>query len=146
MQLDSMTRQEYEERRRRLDEELRAAQELLEASHRAQVRALDRLWTALTEGSAVPSTAPPAEKRERRPPLSLHDAIFRVLDRLPEVFTKDDVCEALGESPDRRALHRVLHNLILDGWLEIQDRGRARIPASYRRLASPESVQGGPHS
>ena len=37
MQLEAMTRQDYEERRRRLDEELRAGRELLEASHRARL-------------------------------------------------------------------------------------------------------------
>lgn len=62
MQLEAMTRQEYEERRRRLDEELSAGRELLEASHRAQVRALDLHWAA-EQGSAAPEIAPAPEKR-----------------------------------------------------------------------------------
>jgi hypothetical protein len=36
-----MTRDDYEERRKRMDEELRAGIELLQAAHAAQVRALD---------------------------------------------------------------------------------------------------------
>lgn len=138
MQLESMTRQEYEERRRRLDEELRAGQELLEASHRAQVRALDRHWTA-EEGSAAPGPEPPPEKRPRRPALELHEAVRERLDELPEVFTKDDLCRALGEAPDRRALHRVMQDLMREGWLKLEDRGAGRIPSSYRRLEPPES-------
>jgi hypothetical protein len=138
MQLEAMTRQEYEERRRRLDEELRAGQELLEASHRAQVRALDLHWTA-EDGSAVPVPGPPAEKRPRRPALELHEAILEQLDGLPEVFTKDDLCRALGETPDRRALYRVMQDLAREGWVRMEDRGMGRNPSSYRRLASPES-------
>jgi hypothetical protein len=129
-----MTREEYEERRRRLDDELRAGQELLEASHRAQVRALELHWEA-EQGSA----APPPEKRPRRPALELYEAVLERLDDLPEVFTKEDLCQALGETPDRRALHRVMTDLTRDGWVRIEERGAGRIPSSYRRLASPGS-------
>lgn len=138
MQLEPMTREEYEERRRRLDEDLRAARELLEASHRAQVRALDLHWAA-EEGGAVPVPGPPPEKRPRRPALELYDAILERLDELPEVFTRDDLCRALGETPDRRALYRVMTDLAREGWLRIEQRGAGRIPSSYRRLASPAS-------
>ena len=78
MQLEPMTREEYEERRRRLDEELRAGRELLEASHRAQVRALDLHWAA-EQGSAVPDL-PPAEKRPRRPAPELYEAVASPAD------------------------------------------------------------------
>lgn len=132
-----MTRQEYEERRRRLDEELRAGRELLEASHRAQVRALDLHWAAVA-GSAAPLPEPPPEKRPRRPALELYDAVLERLAELPEVFSKDDLCRALGETPDRRALFRVMQDLIREGWLKREERGTGRIPSSYRRLALPE--------
>lgn len=135
-----MTREDYEERRRRLDDELRAGRELLEASHRAQVRALDLHWEA-EQGSAVPDLAPPPEKRPRRPALELYDAAVESLDDLPEVFTKDDLCRALGETPDRRALYRVMTDLAREGWIRLEDRGRSRIPSSYRRLASPANEE-----
>lgn len=138
MSLGSMTRDEYEERRRRLDEELRAGKELLEASHRAQVRALDLHWVA-EQGRAAPDLAPPPEKRPRRPALELHSEVLERLDELPEVFTKDDLCRALGEAPDRRALYRVMTDLAREGWIRLEDRGAGRIPSSYRRLASPVS-------
>lgn len=138
MQLEAMTRQEYEERRRRLDEELRAGRELLEASHQAQVRALDLHWTA-EEGSAPPPPEPPPQRRPRRPALELQDAVFERLDELPEVFTKDDLCRALGETPDRRALYRVMTDLERWGWIRLEDRGSGRTPSSYRRLPPPVS-------
>ena len=134
----SMNREEYEERRRRLDEELRAGMELLEASHRAQVRALELHWAA-EEGSAVPVPGPPPEKRPRRPALELYETVLERLGDLPEVFTKEDLCRALGETPDRRALYRVMTDLAREGWVRIEERGAGRVPSSYRRLASPGS-------
>ena len=39
-----MTREDYEDRKQRLDEQHRAAIRLLEAAHRQQLRALDLIW------------------------------------------------------------------------------------------------------
>jgi len=50
------------------------------------------------------------------------------------VFTKDDICRALGETPDRRALHRVLRDLQQNGTVKLESFGQGRLPASYRRL------------
>ena len=137
-----MTREEFEERRRRLDEELRAGVELLEASHRARVRALEHLWTE--EGGASepqPLTKPalPAAK-PRRPAWQLHNAVVRALEHLPEVFSKDDLCRVLGETPDRRALFRVMQDLILEKRLEIAERGSGRFSTSYRQLRRSADV------
>ena len=51
----AMTRDDYDERRKRMDEELRAGIELLQAAHAAQVRALDLVWMSSepTRGSLV---------------------------------------------------------------------------------------------
>ena len=142
-----MTREEYEERRRRLDAELRAGIELLEQGHRAQVRALDLVWS--TQGDhplsapapqwaappsqpAVPPAPPP--KRRRRDPREIANAVAAILDELPPVFTKDDICRALGETPDRRTLHRVLRNLQQNGTVALESFGQGRTPSSYRRL------------
>jgi hypothetical protein len=48
-----MTRDDYEQYRRRLDEELRAGMELMQAAHAAQVRALDLVW--MSSGNAGPA-------------------------------------------------------------------------------------------
>lgn len=81
-----MTREEYEARRRRLDEELRAALEMVKAGHQAQVQALDLLWrigsAAGTGSGASPSVEmqPPsrafAERSAalREPPVALREA------------------------------------------------------------------------
>jgi len=140
-----MTREEYEERRRRLDAELRAGVDLLEQGHRAQVRALDLVWSTQDDhpGGVPPSwpaTVPPAPPAEqpRRSPGELFDAVDEILDDLPLVFTKNDVCRALGKQVDRRALRRVLHDLLLGGHIAVEAEGGGRIPISYRRLPGAE--------
>lgn len=137
-----MTRQEFEERRRRLDEELHTGIELLEASHRARVRALEHLW-AEEEGGNVgavsPRNAVPAAK-PRRPAWQLHNAVVRALEHLPEVFSKDDLCRVLGETPDRRALYRVTQDLIVEERLEIAERGSGRYSTSYRQLRQSADI------
>ena len=52
-----MTRDDYEERRKHMDEERRAGIELLQAAHAAQVRALDLVW--MSSGDQAPAVAPP---------------------------------------------------------------------------------------
>jgi hypothetical protein len=49
-----MTREQYEQRKQRLDEQL------LEAAHRQQVRALELVWSMSAE-ETLPSQVPPAE-------------------------------------------------------------------------------------
>lgn len=137
-----MTRQEFEERRRRLDEELRTGIELLEASHRVRVRALEHLWREEEEGkdgAVSPREAVPAAKL-RRPAWQLHNAVVRALEHLPEVFSKDELCRVLGETPDRRALFRVMQDLIVEKRLEIAKRGSGRFSTSYRQLRRPAGV------
>lgn len=131
-----MTREEFEERRRQLDAELRAGIELLEASHRARVRALEHLWEEgrRERGAGEPASMPMPAVKPRRPAGELYGAVVRSLDGLPEVFSKDDLCRALGETPDRRALFRVMQDLIREERLEIAERGSGRISTSYRRL------------
>ena len=53
-----MNREEYESRRRRLDEERRAAIELFEAAHRAQLWALELVWLTSPENQGDPGTPP----------------------------------------------------------------------------------------
>jgi hypothetical protein len=133
-----MTREEYETRRRRLDEELRAALEMLKAGHQSQVQALDLLWRMSSEGGAPPpEPASPPESRtaRRRQAGVLLNEVAAVLPRLPELFTKDDVVQVLPETPDRASLFRVLQTLEMDGWLRTETFGRGRNPTIYRKLA-----------
>jgi len=131
-----MTRDEYEARRRRLDDELRSAMEMLKAGHQAQVQALDLLWRISTDGATAPSPSPavpaPAPKARRRGPGELLQEVIAILPQLPEQFTKDDVVKALSDPPDRSSLFRVLQELVLTGRLQMESYGGGRLPSVYR--------------
>lgn len=141
-----MTRNEYEARRRRLDEELRAAMELLKAGHLAQVQMLDLLWKLSTDGTAAPATPDPspigpvaqepARQPRRRGPGELVDEVIDLLPKLPELFTKDDVAKILAEPADRSSLFRVLQELQANGWFKLDRAGQGRYPTVYRQRRS----------
>lgn len=136
-----MTRSEYEARRRRLDEELRAVLEAVQAGHQARVQLLDLMWgmasTGAPEAVAPPEPEPPPR---RRGPGQLWDGIVAVLPGLPELFTKDDIQKALGERIDRASLFRILRDLEDSGWLRTETPGRGKYPAVYRRLGAAASA------
>jgi hypothetical protein len=140
-----MTHDEYEQRKRRLEEELRAGVELLEAAYRHQLRALHLVLTAAgVEGVEIPpvaaapplaAPAPPAAPPQpvRRGPWELLDDVRNALAQVPETFDRNDVCRVLGYEPDRGSLYRTLLELEQDGILSVQHRGAGRLPTRYRR-------------
>jgi hypothetical protein len=157
-----MTREDYEDRKRRLDEQLRAGVELLEAAHRQQVRALDLVWMTTAEEAvafprlpaeasyrpdalpaAAPVPAPPASppKPPRRAAWQLQVEVEAALAHVPEVFDRNDLCRALGYEPDRGSLYRTLWELIGDGVLALEERGGGRTPSRYRKTgaAAPQA-------
>jgi hypothetical protein len=142
-----MTRSEYEARRRRLDEELRAVLEAVQAGHQARVQLLDLMWGMSNTGTLEPQAPPPASPKppeeeprpRRRGAGELLDGVLEILPGLPELFTKDDIEKALGERIDRASLLRILRELEQDGWLRTETLGRGRYPTVYRRLHSPVS-------
>src|SRR4051812_37521413 len=115
-----MTDEEYQRRKRHLEEQLRQGAELLQAAFR---EALDLVWLAAADkDSALPRAAPGPVKTSPSPPPAaparprqkrgqLWNDVDAVLDRLPEVFDRDDLVKALGYEPDRSALHRVMSGL-----------------------------------
>jgi hypothetical protein len=135
-----MTRDEYEARRRRLDEELRAAMEMLKVGHQAQIQALDLLWRISTGGTVAPQPSPAlppaAPKSRRRDPGELLQEVIAILPQLPEAFTKDDVSQAFPDPPDRTSLFRVLRKLEFSGFLHVESYGGGRTPTVYRRDAT----------
>jgi hypothetical protein len=149
-----MTREEYEERKRRLDEQLRAGFELLEAAHQQQVRALDLVWMS-TADEAVPLPRFPAEASRpedqpaaasaqasqpaRRSGWQIQGDIEAALAQVPEVFDRNDLCRTLGYEPDRAFLYRTLWDLIGKGVLALQDRGSGRTPSRYRKTVAVAS-------
>ena len=150
-----MTREQYEQHKRRLDEQLRAGIQLLESAHQAQVRALDVVWmlqaeepgTAAVAGPAAlsspePTPAPAPAKQEplrapspppRRSSVHLGSDLRAALPRLPGEFTRGDVCAALGYEPDRGTLFRLLRELVREGSLGIASTGSGRRSTIYRR-------------
>ena len=140
-----MTRSEYEAQRRRLDEEMRVAIEMVRAGHQAKIQVLDLLLTMSGEGTPEPVAAAPlpeAEIRPRRRGIGdlLHE-VAAIIPRLPVLFTKDDVEKELAEPADRASLYRALRELEEDGWHTTETFGRGRKPAVYRRLVPGASTE-----
>jgi hypothetical protein len=146
-----MTREQYEQRKRRLDEQLREGVELLGAAHRQQVRALELVWSMDAE-ETLSSRAPaveteggresmgaPAPSRIRRGPGELESAVEAVLGSLPEVFDRNDVCRAIGYEPDRGSLYRILEDLRQAGRISVQQLGSGRVPTRYRKSGALHS-------
>lgn len=140
-----MTRDEYEARRRRIEAELQAGMELLQASAQAQLRALEMVWMS---ASGEPATTPAPSSRQPATPAPppkppdgpVHRRLAQVradvaaaLPRLPGTFDRNHVREAIGYEPNRVALFRVLNDLVAEGALGIEMRGGGQRPTTYRR-------------
>jgi hypothetical protein len=143
-----MTRDEYERRKQRIQEQLRAGIELMESAHRAQMRALDLVWMVQAEEDAEAPPRPPAQetlrlpdKPRRRSAPEVDADVREAFASLPQKFTRGDVCEALGYEPDRGALYRVLQDLTRSGTLRVEAPGGGQRATTYRKTgADPSSV------
>jgi hypothetical protein len=148
-----MTRDDYEEQKRRLAEQRRSLIELAESAYQQQMRALDIVWRLLSGAGAedllpAASSAPPlpparaARAPRRLKPGQLYNDIVRILPGLPEPFTHSEVTAALSYAPDRASLHRDLRELTADGHLAIVESGKGNRPTRYRwpqRRTAPAS-------
>ena len=145
LQSAAMTREQYEEQKRRLGEQHRSLMAILESAHQTQLQALDMVWRMFSgEGPALPGpaaapsperpavAAPPA--RQRRQPGELDEEVEAVLPRLPETFTFVDVCGLLGYTPNRGSLYRILKKLRIGGQLTIDSEGSGTQPSRYRKI------------
>jgi hypothetical protein len=149
-----MTRDEYEQRKRRLDEQLRVGIEWLQTAHRQQVEALDLLWSTGAEGAedlpaAVPRPAvtppaplPPASRPPRRRAWELRAEVLAVLAKVPEIFDRNHVREQLGYEPDRGSLFRTLEQLKDEGILSLESWGTGRTPSRYRKKSASHGETG----
>jgi hypothetical protein len=148
-----MTRDEYEQRQRQLDNQLRAGIELLEAAHRQQTRALDLVWRSFSgeepgvrpavaaEPAGVP-VSPEPRRPSRRRAGELAGEIQEALAGVPEVFDRNHVCQALGFEPDRSSLFRALEDLVRNGSLAVEGIGSGRTPTRYRKTGAAVSPSG----
>lgn len=137
-----MTEEEYQQRKRRLEEQLRQGAELLQAAFR---EALELVWLATADRDAVvprtasgpvktsPSPQPAAPARPRLKPGQLWKEVDAILDRLPEVFDRDDLVKALGYEPDRSALYRVMSGLRRQEIITLEASNVGKIPARWKK-------------
>jgi hypothetical protein len=153
-----MTREEYEERRRALEEQHRADVALLNAAQELRLRSLERLWREGFEGERatvapdtsvtvappvttvrepVPTAVDPAPKpmRER---YSVVNDLEAALPDLPEVFDRRDIIRVLGYVPARTTLLRALGMLKKEGAVAIEDPSPGGLTTSYRKLGSSD--------
>ena len=164
-----LSREEYEERRRRIDEHHEATIVLIEAGRLAQIRALDLVWlasgaggvpllpqiedlalgapTRLLEAGAAASgkvSAPaPEPPPSRRKPWAAMSEIERVYEELPEIFDHHDLNRALGYDLNRGAARRNLFVLVEDGVLASEQSESGRFRLRYRKLCEkiPEDAE-----
>ena len=160
----AVTREQYNLHKRRLEEQLQAGIQLLESAYQAQIRALDLVWMLHAEemgieapqaapalsppvAPAVPAPAtepplPPPIAPRRRTPGEVSDDVLAALPRLPELFTRGDVCEALGYEPDRAILYRILQELRQEGSIDVDSPGAGQRATVYRRIGASDSPEG----
>jgi hypothetical protein len=86
----------------------------------------------------------PEPRRRRRSAWELFDAVAQALDRVPEVFDRNDICREIGETPDRASLYRTFRQLLAEGAIVLLQRGSGNIPTTYRKTgvsytSSPKS-------
>lgn len=138
-----MTRNEYERRRRALEEAFESELAMLRAAHQVRMRTLEELWLANPEEDApspvlaappMPPAAPPSQ-----PPIA--EALEEILPRLPEVFDKNDVIRLLGWDPPRATLFRALQSLVSTGRLTLQSYGGGRTSNLYRQNVPDAGAQ-----
>jgi hypothetical protein len=132
-----MTHNEFEQHKQALDDQLRAAMDLLKAGHGARMRELEARWQASGTGAAAPE--PTADPEPAAPPPvrqsagTLYDEVLSVLGELPEEFDKNDVLRVLGYSPNRISLFRVLQTLVFEGRIEMKTHGAGRTTNVFRK-------------
>lgn len=155
-----MNDDEYERRRRALEEMYQADLLMVRAAHETRLRCLDTLRqaqgapAAQENGAAgavenhpskddptappLPSpprpapAAPPKSARPRNP--DLRTAIEEALPGLPEVFTKEDVVRAIGFTPSRSSLQRVLMDLDTKQIIRFGELSNGWHPTTYRKV------------
>lgn len=152
-----MTRDEYERSKARLEEQRRTGIELIETAYQAQLRALELVWMLQGEGtggglapalaSAAPTAPPPArqepqpqiERPRRRSAAEVEADVLAALPRLPQKFTRRDVCQLLGYEPERAALYRALQKLLAEGRIQLEDRGLGQRASIYAKTGGDDS-------
>lgn len=107
-----MREDDFERRRRALEEQLEKDLELVREAHRVKLRALDDLRAAATGEPPKAKPVPIASEKPKRPPRYLAEALEDVWDQLPAEFDKEDLYRLLGHQPPRATLDRAITELL----------------------------------
>jgi len=134
-----MDRDEYERRKAALEGIYRADLDLVRAAHQARLRSLEALGhpgapAAISEPAPPPAPEPPPPAPARKLPPHLRTAIEEILPELPVHFEKKDVITALGWTPSRGSLYRVLSDLELAGRIKFEFSSGGRTPSRYLKV------------
>ncbi|HEY2293141.1 MAG TPA: hypothetical protein VGM86_20760 [Thermoanaerobaculia bacterium] len=132
-----MTDPEYEQLKKHLEEQRRIGMELVERAYEAQMRSLEMIRT-LQGGSgpvALPAQVSPEapERPRRRTATEVTSDVLGIIASLPERFSRQEVCEALGYEPDRGALYKTLQKLVQGGWFVVEATGQGQTATVYRK-------------
>jgi hypothetical protein len=129
------------------DQQLAAGIELLQAAHRAQIRALDLVWMmnpdedagkpalAASERPSAGTPAPAALRPRRRGAWELLDEVERALAQVGHEFDRNDICRALGYEPNRASLHRALLALEENGQIVRTTQGSGRTAGRFSKVS-----------
>ncbi len=146
-----MPSSDYKQRRLALEKQYQEDLELLRAAHEAKLRALETLGLASTSAGGNPAQAEPAGKPAPReasggekpqgelrpvPRGGLKQAIRDVLPQLPEVFERRELEKALGFTPNRTTLVRILQELWYAKEITILEFSEGRRPTKYGKVAA----------
>ncbi len=149
-----MTREEYDERKSRIEAHHRFSSELIDAARQQELRALELVWMTTAEGSfgrslppmpsaeaillsvssATPGKGAPPARPRRRALWEFVEKVVEVLPGLPDPFDRNDLCQALGQELDRGMMFRLFERLVDEKRVQRVTRGEGRIPSQYRRV------------
>jgi len=155
-----MDSQEYQQRRQALEEQLQSDLNLIRAGHEAKIRALERIWFTSDGPSSPPVETVPDETVAREtvpaevvPETNAADAaeepavasasdrrdtlsdLLDALPALPNEFDKSDISRALGYTPSRATLYRVLAKLEKEGKIVTVQSSQGRMKTLYRAVS-----------
>jgi hypothetical protein len=129
-----MDQNEFERRKRAIEEQLLADIEMLRAAARIKIEALEALASAEIRSASPPAKAPaPPPAREGRRGGTMQD-IMDTLPQLPEVFDKTDVIRILGFEPSRPAFHRAWNRLVSQEKIVMESPRDSRESLRFRKL------------
>lgn len=128
---------------------------MVEAAYKAQIRSVDLVWRLQGEEDdigfddlllAAPTEqrpGPPVAPAGKRSAPEVDEDVRAVLPRLPETFTRHDVCKALGYEPYRGALYRSLQKLVAEGHTRLRTPGEGHRAAVYEKTDGEDTGTSG---